>query len=63
MYIPDPIEILEARCDNWLFDNVVGDVATCSCGQKFNLSDGETLTGDPYAIPVCPECFKRKTGQ
>lgn len=36
-----------------------GDIATCCCGNKFKLSEGETLSPDPYAIPVCGECFEK----
>lgn len=55
-YVPDPIERGEQRCESWYFDNVRDGVATCSCGKQFKLEDGETLSADPYAIPVCPEC-------
>ena len=58
-YIPDPIEVGESRCENWYFENVKGDIATCCCGNTFKLSDGETLSPDPYAIPVCGECFEK----
>jgi hypothetical protein len=55
--IPDPIERGEARCEDWLFDSKVGDKHRCSCGRLFSLEDGETVSADPYAIPVCPTCF------
>lgn len=58
-YIPDPIERGEDRCEAWAFENVRGNVATCSCGDTFNLDEGETLSPDPYAIPVCPKCFEQ----
>jgi len=58
-YIPDPIEIGEARVDNWYFDNVKNGIATCCCGNEFKFEDGETVSADPYAIPVCPECFNK----
>ena len=56
-YIPDILEQGEMRCEAWAAENVVGDVATCSCGRTFNIDDGETASADPYAIPVCPTCF------
>lgn len=55
--IPDPIERGEARCEAWAAENVRGNVATCQCGNEFNLRDAQTISPDPYAIPVCPECF------
>jgi len=57
MYIPDPIEIGEARCENWAFDAEQPDGRfKCCCGKLFKLEDGETLSPDPYAVPVCPDC-------
>ncbi len=56
-HLPDHIERGERKCEDWYFDNVVGDTATCSCGKKFKFSEGQTLSADPYAIPVCPDCF------
>lgn len=57
--IPDPIERGESRCEDWYFDNVENGIATCSCGNTFKLGEGETLSDDPYAIPVCGECFEK----
>lgn len=59
-YIMDPIERGEARCEDWAFDNVKGDVMTCCCGKTCKLDEAETLSPDPYAIPVCPSCFESK---
>lgn len=57
--IPDPIERGEAACEAWYFDNVGPDGRVkCCCGKWFKLEDGETLTADPYATPVCPDCFQ-----
>jgi len=56
-YIPDPIERGEARCEDWAAEHVHGNMATCCCGKEFRLVDGETTSADPYAIPVCPDCF------
>lgn len=53
----DYFEYREQRCEDWAFDNVVGDEAVCSCGKKFKLSEGEMLSPDPYGVPVCPDCF------
>ena len=53
----DPIERGESCCEQWADENVVGDVMTCSCGNTCLLGDAETLSPDPYAIPICPDCF------
>lgn len=58
-YLPDADERGESRVENWFHDNVRGDIATCSCGKQFKLDEGMTLSPDPYAIPVCPDCFER----
>lgn len=58
MHVPDFHEIGEARCEDWAFENLHGDMFTCQCGKECNLNAGETLSPDPYAIPVCPECFE-----
>ena len=58
-YIPDPIERGESLCEQWYFDNVSECIATCACGNKFKIEEGETVSPDPYAIPVCPECFDK----
>lgn len=56
--IPDHIEQAESRCERWADENVDADgIATCSCGRKFKLEEGETLSPNPYAIPVCRVCF------
>ena len=55
--IPDPIERGEARCEAWAAENMAGDSFTCDCGNTCKLDEGETLSPDPYAIPVCGECF------
>lgn len=57
--IPDPIERGEDACEAWALENVKDDIATCCCGNEFKLSEGETLSPDPYAIPVCWECFEK----
>lgn len=63
MHIPDPIERGEAACELWAADNIRivdgVDIATCSCGGEFRLVDGQSTSHDPYAIPVCPQCFQK----
>jgi len=59
MNIPDPIERGESRCERWLSEAEQPDGRVkCDCGKLFNLDEGETLSPDPYAIPVCPACAR-----
>ena len=30
----------------------------CGCGKLFAMEDGETVSSNPYAMPVCPQCFQ-----
>lgn len=55
MYIPDPIEILEARQDK--MEDAFVDEQTCmECGKKVNH---ELICVDPLGIGpyVCEDCF------
>lgn len=67
MHIPDPTELGERRIEDWAFDSVNGNVMTCPCGKTCDINQAETLSPDPYAIPVCPDCFddymSRKFGE
>ena len=56
--LPDPIEIGERRCEDWATEFVHGDTMTCCCGKTCSLGEAQTLSPDPYAIPVCPDCFE-----
>lgn len=29
----------------------------CSCGKLFNVQDAQPASANPYAMPVCPDCF------
>jgi len=58
MHVPDPIERGEIRAESWYFDNVKNGVATCVCGKQFKLDEGDFVSPDPYAPPVCPDCFQ-----
>ena len=60
MYLPDPIERAEGAAERWADDNIEGDVMTCCCGKKCKLEDAETVSDNPYAIPVCPDCFEER---
>ena len=54
----DPIERGEARCEAWYAEAVRPDGRVkCQCGRLFNLEDGETLTSDPFGIPICRNCL------
>jgi len=59
MTLPDFCERGESRCEEWEAHSVHGYTFTCCCGNRCLLSLGETLSPDPYAIPVCPECFAK----
>ena len=57
--LPDLTTLGEARVEAWAAENVIGDIATCQCGNTFKLSQGESLSPSPYTIPVCIECIRR----
>jgi len=59
MYIPDPIEQMENIAERWAFDNVRGDKFKCDCGKWVPLNDGQPIDRNPYAPPVCPDCFEK----
>lgn len=57
-YIPDPIERLEVSAERWAEDNMIGDMFKCGCGKMCNINEGQPIDSNPYAIPVCHDCFK-----
>ena len=57
MTLPDPIERGESACEQWADNNLIGDIMTCFCGRQCKIDEAETLSPDPYAIPICPDCF------
>ena len=57
MYIPDPIERAEEAIERWADNNIINEDFICSCGKLCRLIDGQTIDSNPYAIPICPECF------
>ena len=59
MYIPDPIEIMEASAERWADKNIKGDMFKCGCGKMCKLSDGQSIDSNPYAPPVCLNCFEK----
>ncbi len=56
-YIPDPIELGEARAERWADENIHGDLAKCpDCGEWCDLSGMLPMSPDPYSPPICSEC-------
>lgn len=57
-YVDDLIERGEKRFEAWAFEAEQSDGRfKCCCGRIFDLKDAETVSPDPYAIPICPTCF------
>jgi len=56
--IPDPIERMEASVERWAGKNIKGDKFLCGCGKWCDLDKAESLSDNPYAIPVCRDCCK-----
>jgi len=52
-------ECWEDACERWAFDHTDGEMMTCCCGKQCRLDESETLSPNPYAIPVCPDCFEK----
>ena len=57
-YIPDPIEIMEASAERWADKNIKGEMFKCGCGKWVKLNDGQPISENPYAPPVCQDCFE-----
>ncbi len=58
MYIPDPIERLEASAERWAEEYVFGDSFKCSCGKMCKLEDGQSIDPNPHSPPYCDDCFE-----
>jgi len=56
VYIPDPIERMEASAERWADDNIKGSKFLCGCGKWCELNNAETLSPNPYALPICRGC-------
>ena len=56
--LPEPLERLEASAERWANENISGDLFKCGCGRMCKLMDGEVISENPYAPPICPECFE-----
>tara|TARA_Y100000310_G_scaffold311548_1_gene357930 strand:- start:16510 stop:16746 length:237 start_codon:yes stop_codon:yes gene_type:complete len=63
MYLPDIIENMENAAEAWAYDNIKYDPETkkemfqCDCGEWEELSKGEVVSDNPYAIPICGKCW------
>ena len=57
MYIPDPIERVEASAERWAEDHVDGKNFLCGCGEWCPIMDGNTASANPYDVLVCPKCM------
>lgn len=55
----DFTERAEDFCEWWASENIRGGEMTCSCGKTCPLNQAEPLSPDPFAIPVCPDCFNK----
>ena len=58
MYLPDPIERMEACAEAWADEYIKGDMFKCGCGKMCKLDDGQPISSSPYAPPVCMACFE-----
>lgn len=60
-YLLDPIERREMMAESTYSDmQQPNEKLKCCCGRVFDPSEeGETLTPDPYAIPVCATCAQQ----
>ena len=62
MYLPDPIERMEACAEAcaeaWADEYIKGDMFKCGCGKICKLSDGQPTSSNPHAPPVCMDCFE-----
>ncbi len=56
-YIPDPIELGEARAERWAAESIRGDEFKCAgCENWFSLAVAQPASSDPYSAAICPEC-------
>lgn len=55
--LPDILEMMEASAERWYDENVdANGIATCDCGRCFHISDGITMSENPYSRLICPNC-------
>jgi len=54
----DHIERMEASAERNYDEMDQGEgKLKCSCGKIFNVDEGQTVDPNPWAMPVCPDCF------
>ena len=54
----DELESMEHAAEIRYFNMLQPDgKLKCDCGKFFNPEDGEITSQNPFALPVCPECF------
>lgn len=60
IYIPDPIERMEAAAERQFDEQMTKDGFRCSCGRVFDPDkEGGTVSPNPWAMPVCGECLEK----
>jgi hypothetical protein len=57
-YIPDPIELGEARVERYLDEHCQNGLMQCSiCRHWFPIDGGwHPSSSDPYSLPICEGC-------
>ena len=50
---------MEAFVERWADENIKNGKFLCGCGYWFDLKDAETLSANPYSLPVCPDCCEK----
>ncbi len=53
----DIVELHESAIEDWAMENVRGEDFRCACGEWCPLSDGDTISPNPWAKPICPKCL------
>ncbi len=66
MYLPDPIERMEARIDELIFKQTAGcpdGMLRCyDCGELIRADDSHAASDRPDAPAVCNKCVERRWG-
>ena len=53
----DPLEAMEAKIENWAFENIRDDEFRCAnCDQWTPLNQAIASSPSPFALPLCPKC-------
>ena len=60
MYIPDPIELMEAQAERIMDERFDGENWRCECGYLMTPKDDKFYVSfNPYAPPVCKTCYEK----